>query len=146
MNFIKNALRELKHVVWPTREETKKYFIVVLLVLIAFGVFLFVFGSLFGNTLRWLKNMVNPVDTSTQNTEIPANTIEGNTLNGAEGEAPIEIEWITVEWTSIDGETWVSSEIELDTTVIDPVIETAETITAEIETAETDPVVDTAVE
>jgi preprotein translocase SecE subunit len=52
MNFIKNALRELKHVVWPTREETKKYFIVVLAVLIAFGLFLFVFGSLFGNTLR----------------------------------------------------------------------------------------------
>jgi hypothetical protein len=36
--------------------------------------------------------MVNPADSTTENIEIPANTIEGNTLNGAGGEAPIEIE------------------------------------------------------
>ena len=146
MNFIKNALRELKHVVWPTREETKKYFVVVLAVLIAFGLFLFVFGSLFGNTLRWLKSMVNPVDSSTQNIEIPANTIEGNTLNGTEWEAPIEIEWITVEWTSVDTETWVSSEVQLEATEVEPVIETVEAQVVETEIAETEAVVDTTVE
>ena len=127
MNFIKNALRELKHVVWPTREETKKYFIVVLLVLIAFGLFLFVFGSLFWNTLRWLKNMVNPVGSPTTTTEIPANTLDWNTLGGTEWEAPIDIEWITVEWTSVDSDTGVSSEVELEATEVDPVNETTET-------------------
>ena len=146
MNFIKNALRELKHVVWPTREETKKYFVVVLSVLIAFGLFLFVFGSLFGNTLRGLKNMVNPVETSTSTTQIPANTIGENVLTGAEWETPIEIEWITVEWTRVDTETGVSSEVQLNTIVADPIVETVETVTTEIETAETDPVVDTIVE
>jgi len=35
-NFIKDSVRELKHVVWPTRAETKAYFVTVLVVLILF--------------------------------------------------------------------------------------------------------------
>lgn len=63
MDFIKNALREFKHVVWPTREETKKYFIVVLAVLCAFGMYLFIVWNIFSEILFGLKNMVNPANT-----------------------------------------------------------------------------------
>jgi preprotein translocase SecE subunit len=35
-NFIKGSIRELKHVVWPTKIETKKYFVVVLTILVVF--------------------------------------------------------------------------------------------------------------
>jgi preprotein translocase SecE subunit len=36
IQFIKDSVRELSHVVWPTREETRNFFLVVLVILIAF--------------------------------------------------------------------------------------------------------------
>ncbi|MDD3646751.1 MAG: preprotein translocase subunit SecE [Candidatus Gracilibacteria bacterium] len=57
ITFIKDSIRELKHVVWPTREETKKYFAIVLVVLVIFGIYLFIAGSLFSNLLIALDNL-----------------------------------------------------------------------------------------
>ncbi len=57
-SFFKDSIRELKHVVWPTREETKKYFIIVLTVLVLFGIYLFIFGTLFSEWLFFLKDLV----------------------------------------------------------------------------------------
>ena len=34
--FINESVRELSHVVWPTRKETKKYFTIVVTVLVLF--------------------------------------------------------------------------------------------------------------
>ena len=56
MNFIKDSFRELKHVVWPTREETKKYFIIVMITLIAFGVYLTVADFIFREGLFTIKD------------------------------------------------------------------------------------------
>jgi len=36
VQFIKDSFRELSHVVWPTREETRNFFLVVLIILITF--------------------------------------------------------------------------------------------------------------
>jgi len=36
IQFFKDSFRELRHVVWPTKEETKNFFIIVLTVLILF--------------------------------------------------------------------------------------------------------------
>ncbi len=58
MDFIKNSFRELKHVVWPTREETKKYFLVVISVLVLFGIYLFIASTIFSEILYYLKNLV----------------------------------------------------------------------------------------
>lgn len=58
MNFIKDSIRELKHVVWPTSAETKKYFIIVLTILIIFGVYLFFASTAFSELLIALKNLV----------------------------------------------------------------------------------------
>jgi preprotein translocase SecE subunit len=60
MQFIKDSWRELKHVVWPTKEETRKYFFIVVLLLIVFGIYLFVFSNLFSFLLFKAKDMVNP--------------------------------------------------------------------------------------
>jgi preprotein translocase SecE subunit len=80
MDFIKNALREFKHVVWPTREETKNYFVIVLAVLCAFGLYLFVVWNIFSETLFGLKQIVNPSSTpSVDDIQLP----EG--LEGLEG-------------------------------------------------------------
>ncbi len=55
IQFFKDSVRELKHVVWPTREETKTYFNVVLVVLILFGLYLFIANTVFSETMLYLK-------------------------------------------------------------------------------------------
>ncbi len=59
MNFVKNSFRELKHVVWPTKEETRKYFLIVFTVLLLFGIYLFIASTLFSEALLYLKNLVS---------------------------------------------------------------------------------------
>jgi len=74
IKFLKDSVRELKHVVWPTREETKNYFITVMVVLILFGLFLFIASTIFTKALFGLKDMVsdngsieNTINTETNN-------------------------------------------------------------------------------
>jgi len=59
IKYIKDSIRELKHVVWPTREETRNYFVTVTLVLILFGVYLFVASTVFTKGLFGLKDFIN---------------------------------------------------------------------------------------
>ena len=47
ITFIKDSFRELQHVVWPTREETKSYFVMVLVTLVLFGLYLFIVNAAF---------------------------------------------------------------------------------------------------
>ena len=58
IKFVKESLREFKHVVWPTREETRNYFIVVLAILIFFGLYLFVASNIFSEILFGIKDLV----------------------------------------------------------------------------------------
>lgn len=51
IKFFKESIRELRHVVWPTRKETKNYFIVVVTILILFWIYLFVSGTIFSEVL-----------------------------------------------------------------------------------------------
>jgi preprotein translocase SecE subunit len=59
LKFMTDSVREFKHVVWPTRAETKKYFSVVLIVLIIFGTYLFVFNYIFWESIFLLKDIFN---------------------------------------------------------------------------------------
>lgn len=56
IQFIKDSLREMKHVVWPTRKETTQYFYLVVLLLALFGLYLFVFSTVFSNIMFSLKD------------------------------------------------------------------------------------------
>lgn len=58
IQFFKDSLRELRHVVWPSKKETKKYFFVVLWVLIAFGLYIFLASTLFTNILFGLGELI----------------------------------------------------------------------------------------
>jgi preprotein translocase SecE subunit len=58
IQYAKDSIRELKHVVWPTRQETQKYFIIVLTILILFWTYLFLASTLFSEILLRLKNLV----------------------------------------------------------------------------------------
>ena len=64
MKFFKDSIREIKHVVWPTRKETKKYFIIVVTVLVLFGLYLFLFSNLFSRWLSALKSFVSGNDSN----------------------------------------------------------------------------------
>ena len=110
MDFIKNALREIKHVVWPTREETKKYFVVVLSVLCAFGLYLFIVWNIFSQILFGLKEMVNPsAPVSIDDIQLP----EG-LEDLSEQVEPIEANPIIPDVTgeSIESEVWEEAIVE----------------------------------
>jgi len=57
ITFIKDSTRELKHVVWPTRAETKTYFVTVLIVLVLFWFYLFLASGLFKQILFSLDKL-----------------------------------------------------------------------------------------
>jgi len=59
ITFIKDSFRELKHVVWPTKEETRNYFLIVLIVLIVFGLYLFIASTIFSEIMWYIKWMMS---------------------------------------------------------------------------------------
>lgn len=59
IKFFKSSIRELKHVVWPTREETKNYFITVVSILILFWLYLFIVNTIFSEFIFILKEFNN---------------------------------------------------------------------------------------
>ncbi len=67
IGFIKASLREFNHVVWPTRKETKKYFIIVVTILVTFWLYLFIVSTIFSKSFFYIKNLFNWT-TSIENT------------------------------------------------------------------------------
>ncbi len=55
LQFFKDSIREIRHVVWPTKKETIQYFYIVLVTLILFGAYLTIFNSIFTEILFFLK-------------------------------------------------------------------------------------------
>ncbi len=58
IQFLKDSFRELSHVVWPTREETRAFFLVVLIILITFWLYLFIASTFFSEWMLYLKSVV----------------------------------------------------------------------------------------
>ncbi len=59
INFLKASLREFKHVVWPTRKETKKHFFTVIIILVLFWLYLSFFDLLFSESIFTLRDYIN---------------------------------------------------------------------------------------
>ena len=104
MKFITDSIRELKHVVWPTKEETTRYFMIVVGILVLFWIYLFLFSTLFTNWLLWVKNIVNP---STQTTVTNQNTINltPNSITTEVVSSGSTNESKTSTWTTSTGKT-----------------------------------------
>ena len=100
MKFFKDSIREIKHVVWPTRKETRTYFIIVLTVLILFGIYLFIFSTIFSEGLLYLKKLVSG---------------ESNYSINIDPEQ-LGLEILTWEVETI--ETWVNEVVEEETEVV----------------------------
>lgn len=58
IQFFKDSFREIKHVVWPTKIETRKYFFIVVWVLVVFGLYIFIASTLFTNVIFALKDLI----------------------------------------------------------------------------------------
>jgi len=56
LQFLKDSIREFRHVVWPTRKETQKFFGLVLALLTFFAVYLFLVSNIFSEIVFALKN------------------------------------------------------------------------------------------
>ena len=52
--YIKEVREEMKHVTWPTRDQTIFYTIAVLIVSVAIAYYLGLFDALFTKGLEWL--------------------------------------------------------------------------------------------
>ncbi|MCH8518379.1 preprotein translocase subunit SecE [Candidatus Gracilibacteria bacterium] len=98
IRFIKDSIRELKHVVWPTRKETQKFFGLVLALIIVFGIYLFIFSHIFSESLFSLKNMFGTGESQVQSVDFDSSGIfidEDNTLQ--EGENLFEDESFDID-------------------------------------------------
>jgi preprotein translocase SecE subunit len=82
LSFFKDSVRELKHVVWPTRQETKKYFMIVLSVLILFGVYLFIANTLFSEALFGLKDIFGGAGSQSSQPIFDPESIQIDTATG----------------------------------------------------------------
>lgn len=58
IQFLKDSVREIKHVVWPTKGETYQYFKIVLITLILFWIYLAIFNTVFTEILFFAKQYV----------------------------------------------------------------------------------------
>lgn len=72
MSFIKESMKEFDHIVWPTSEETKKYFVTVVAMITVLTVFLFLVGTTFSMGLFAAKKQLVPANSGTSTaTESP---------------------------------------------------------------------------
>ncbi|MDO8520951.1 MAG: preprotein translocase subunit SecE [bacterium] len=53
INYLHETKGELRHVTWPTRQQTINYTIIVLLISIGTGIFLGILDYLFGQGLQF---------------------------------------------------------------------------------------------
>lgn len=74
ISFIKAAIREIDHVVWPTDAETRKYFSIVTIMIVISTVILFTFGTLVSKGMFAIREM-SPHDISTTVSDTPAEDI-----------------------------------------------------------------------
>lgn len=95
LQFFKDSVRELKHVVWPTHAETRKYLVIVITLLVLFGLYLFIASTVFSEILYGLKDIVNPE--STQQIDIQPGDISVETTTGGEVEVEAQATENTTE-------------------------------------------------
>jgi preprotein translocase SecE subunit len=87
-NFFQEAIKEFEHVSWPTNAETKKYFTIVISMIVALTIVLFIISTVLSAGLWSLRDVVNPngtlspSQTTTTGTQATLPDL-ANTLSGA---------------------------------------------------------------
>lgn len=68
MSFIKESIKEFDHIVWPTPEETKKYFMTVVSMITILTILLFIVGTALSVGLFAAKKQLAPMSVGTSTT------------------------------------------------------------------------------
>ncbi len=89
--FLREAWAELSRVVWPTRQQTLHYTILVVIISIATAIFLGVLDFLFGTGI---SNYINPT---------PESGVEAPTVTAEPIQVEANVEDITVEADVVEG-------------------------------------------
>ena len=74
IEYFKSSSRELRHVVWPTHKETKKYMIIVTTTIILSTIFLYILSLIFENSFFALRSMVSDTPAPIVTNDIQVNT------------------------------------------------------------------------
>jgi preprotein translocase SecE subunit len=90
IQFLKDAIREFKHVVWPTRKETQKYFSLVLAILVFFGLYLFIASNIFSEIVFGLKSLLGTDTGSSISSALSQDEIDALFSNEATIDATVE--------------------------------------------------------
>ena len=90
IKFFSESVRELRHVVWPTYNETRKYFLIVLTILVLFWLYLFLASTFFSEIIFSVRdmlegnssNIINNIDTNVDLNVIenPIGEVDVNTI------------------------------------------------------------------
>lgn len=87
-NFFQEAIKEFEHVSWPTNAEAKKYFTIVVSMIVALTIVLFIISTLLSVGLWSARDIVNPNGTLNPSQAATTSTSAtlpdlANTLSGA---------------------------------------------------------------
>ena len=94
MSFIKESIKEFDHIVWPTSQETKKYFLTVVSMITVLTVFLFIVGTAFSVGLFTAKKQFVPAAVDTASTtsnpasDLKLDNIQTNTVTASGTKTP----------------------------------------------------------
>ena len=80
--FFTESIKEFEHVVWPTKAEARKYFSIVVWLIISLTIFIFLVSTIFSTVLFYAKDAVNPSKLPATTTQTPktTNTTNSNSL------------------------------------------------------------------
>jgi len=98
VKYIKNATKELHHVVWPTHKETKKYMTIVTVTIILSAIFVYLLSLIFETSFFALRNYIKWNDVNIITTENTNNTKQN--IQDLVNSWAIKVE--TWDWTKIN--------------------------------------------
>lgn len=73
--FMRKSFEEMKHVVWPTPRESKRYLVVTVGIILVMTIYLSVMGFAFREIMHGVRKTLNP---NAHITNVPATTPSGN--------------------------------------------------------------------
>ncbi|HRI36481.1 MAG TPA: preprotein translocase subunit SecE [bacterium] len=111
LRFIRESIKEFDHVVFPTRQETKTYFTVVVTIIVIMMIYVFAVSTLLGQGFGAIRPM-----TATNQSFDPSSLIDEESINAGSG---LFLSGITASGAGLSGATIVE-----DSSVSDTPIET----------------------
>lgn len=96
--FFTESIKEFDHVAWPTNKETKKYFSIVVSLIVFLTLFLFILWTIFSSGLFFIKDKYFPSVTNIKNSSnniTPTNLKLGSWSESTSSWTILNLSWST---------------------------------------------------